>query len=131
MIAHYSSDEVNRHLVRRWAAAAGVRAVAPAVGRPGAPDRSVRGVILDLDFLPHPYRAEWVGRVLAGECRSPVLVHWHGIADTEAAALRRAGARVVRGRLKASAFARWLGDAAVRATGVGRARPRCGRPAAV
>ena len=125
-IAHYSSDEVNRYLVRRWAAAASVRSVAPGVGRPMAPGRSVKGVVLDLDFLPHPYRAGWCTRALAGEFESPVLVHGHGITDTECEALRRAGARVVRGRLKAAAFARWLGETATRAGSAERAGPRCG-----
>jgi len=115
-IAYYTTDEVNRFFVRRWARAAGVRVVCPA--GPRLIDGGGGAVILDLDFLPAEVRAGWLGRVRAGGVAGPVLVHGHNIADGDAAALGRLGVRVCRGRVRRAALDGWL-DAL--ATHAGRA----------
>jgi hypothetical protein len=102
-IAYLGLDEVNKGLVRHWAArrGAGVEDVA----LPGAaglgPDVAV---VLDLDHLPEPWRRDWVERLAAGR---PALAHGYNLTDGQAAALRRAGVTVVRRRLTAWHVSRW------------------------
>jgi hypothetical protein len=107
-IAYFTLDDVNRHLVRRWAAGAGAR-VRCLAGRlsAGGPDGAA-AVVLDLDFLPPDVRTDWVRCVRAGEVGCPVLAHGHNISDADAAALGRGGARVCRGRLRRAVLVGWL-----------------------
>ena len=73
----------------------------------GVPAES--GIVVDLDFLPEPHRANWIGRALTGAFAGPVLVHGHGLSDSEASALSRRGMTVCRGRLRRRAFRKWVG----------------------
>ena len=97
-IAYFSLDDVNRALVRRWAAGQGVRVVCPSVRAVGEPVAAA--TVVDLDFLPDPYRVDWIAQVLAGAVEVPVLVHGHRLTDAEAASLARRGVVVCRGRLR-------------------------------
>ena len=106
-IAHITLDEVNRALVRSWMKATGLRVARPTgAGLVWAADGSA--VVLDLDHLPPDVRAGWVRRVVTGEVGGPVLVHGHNITEAEAAALRRSGVSVCRGRIRRSAVRAWL-----------------------
>jgi hypothetical protein len=104
-IAYYSMDEVNRALVQRWGGREGIRALGPAL--PGCGE-TADAVVLDLDFLPEPYRSAWLSAVLAGAVRVPVLVHGHGITDAEFAALRRRRVIICPGRLRREFFLCWV-----------------------
>jgi hypothetical protein len=111
-IAYYTTDEVNRYIVRRWARQTGVRVVCPAGG--GLANGGGGPVVLDFDFLPADVRDEWLRRVRAGALSGPVLVHGHNIADADAAELARLGIHVCRGRVRRTALDGWLDAAAVR-----------------
>ncbi|HJZ93385.1 MAG TPA: hypothetical protein VKE40_21085 [Gemmataceae bacterium] len=104
-IAYYSTDEVNRALVCRWASRVNTRLMRPTLS---AAEPRADAKVFDLDFLPDSYRAAWVSRLLAGEVRGPVLVHGHRITDAEAGALSRRGVNVSRGCLRRSKFLVWL-----------------------
>jgi hypothetical protein len=105
-ITYYTTDEVNRFIVRRWGRQAGVRIAHPAGDRLSVD--SAGPVILDLDFLPTDVRADWLGRLRAGNVAGPVLVHGHNIADADAAALACLGVHVCRGRVRRLALDGWL-----------------------
>jgi hypothetical protein len=111
-ITYYTTDEVNRYIVRRWARQAGVRIMCPAGG--GLANGCAGPVALDLDFLPDEVRAEWLRRVRAGAVTGPVLVHGHNIADDDAAALARLRVHVCRGRVRRAALIGWLDAATAR-----------------
>jgi hypothetical protein len=111
-IAYYTTDEVNRYIVRQWGRRAGIRVECLAGGRLAAGGDGP--VILDLDFLPTDGRVDWLGRLRAGQIAGPVLVHGHNIADADAAALARLGVHVCRGRLRRAALGGWLDAATVR-----------------
>jgi hypothetical protein len=113
-IAYFSTDEVNRALVCRWASRVNARLTRLTLSAEQPP---ADATVFDLDFLPDPYRATWVSRLLAGEVRGPVLVHGHRITDAEVGALGRHGAEVCRGRLRRSTFLAWLAACRVAATG--------------
>jgi hypothetical protein len=114
-IAYYTTDEVNRFLVRRWAGREGIRVVTPVVqSRADAYDGPV---VLDFDNLPEATRADWLRRLTAGTRTGPALVHGHNIADAEATALRTHGDWVCRGRVRRAALCRWLVAATVPVTG--------------
>jgi hypothetical protein len=113
-ITYYTTDEVNRYIVRQWGRRAGIRVECPAGGRLAARDDGP--VILDLDFLPVDVRADWLGRLRAGQIAGPVLVHGHNIADADAAALAGHGVKVCRGRVRRAALERWLKAAATGST---------------
>jgi hypothetical protein len=105
-ITYYTTDEVNRYIVRQWGRRAGIRVECPAGGRPAAGGDGP--VILDLDFLPVDVRADWLGRLRAGRIAGPVLVHGHNIADADATALTGRGVKVCRGRVRRAALNGWL-----------------------
>jgi hypothetical protein len=105
-IAYYTTDEVNRHIVRQWGRRSGIRIVHP-TGKHLSAD-SAGPIILDLDFLPVDVRNEWLRRTRAGTVTGPVLVHGHNIADADADALQRLGAHVCRGRVRRMALDGWL-----------------------
>jgi hypothetical protein len=104
-ITYFSIDEVNRLLVRRWAAGQGARVVCPSVQSIVEP---LEGVVLDFDFLPEPYRSNWLHLALTGEIPGPVLVHGHGLTDSEARGLARRGVTVCRGRLRRRVLRQWV-----------------------
>lgn len=112
-IAYYTTDEVNRFIVRRWGRRAGIRIDCPGGG--GLVTDCDVPVILDFDFLPAEVRAAWLAQLRAGRIAGPVLVHGHNIVDADAAALARSGAHVCRGRVRWAALDGWLDAAAVRA----------------
>lgn len=116
-IAYYSTDEVNRYIVRRWARQADIRVMCPVGG--GLAAEFDGPVILDLDFLPAEVLTVWLGRLRAGQIAVPILVHGHNIADTDAAALTRRGVHVCRGRVRRAALDQWLEAATVRSGQVG------------
>ena len=120
-IAYLTLDDVNRDLVRRWAARTGARVAYPACLPSAGPPAGAAAVILDLDFLPPDVQADWVRQAVAGSVRCPVLAHGHNVSESDAAALHRAGVRVCHGRLRRAALEDWLGD--VRRTAGGRAVP--------
>jgi hypothetical protein len=104
-IAYYSLDEVNRLLVRQWAKRQGLRLACPSVGSVGDPIAA--GMIVDLDFMPEPFRTSWLDRAKAGAVEGPVLIHGHGLTDDEARGLIRRGLTVCRGRLRRRIFRDW------------------------
>jgi hypothetical protein len=105
-IEYFSIDEVNRVLVRQWAAGEGARVVCPNVQTIGGP---AAGMMLDLDFVPEPYRTRWLNQALSGTVEGPVLVHGHGLTDSEANGLAERGVTVCRGRLRRRVLRYWVG----------------------
>src|SRR5262245_23444184 len=102
-IVYLTLDDVNRFMVRCWAAGDTFRVDCPAANAPVASVDGADAVILDLDHLPEPFRAAWLAPVPGGL----TLDHGHNIADTDAAALRRRGMRVCRGRLRRGLVSVW------------------------
>jgi hypothetical protein len=102
-IAYLGTDEVNAALVRRWAARQGASVETVALPDVAGLEPDV-AVVLDLDHLPEPWRRQCLARVAVERA---VLAHGYNVTDEEAAALRRAGAAVVRRRLTAWHFTRW------------------------
>jgi hypothetical protein len=115
-IAYYTTDEVNRYIVQQWGRRVGVRIAHPVGGR--LPADSVGPVIFDLDFLPADVRADWLGRLRAGQIAGPVLVHGHNIADADASTLALLGVHVCRVRVRRAALVKWL-DAVAAGSQVG------------
>jgi hypothetical protein len=107
-IAYVTLDDVNRFVVRRWTGGNNIRVECPAVTAPAAIIDTADAILLDLDHLPEPFRAAWLERVLTNGMAGRVLVHGHNITDAEAAALRRRGVRVCRGRLRRGLLDAWV-----------------------
>jgi hypothetical protein len=104
-IAYFSTDEVNRVLVRRWAAGQGARVYCPSVGLVAEP---AAAIVLDLDFVPEPYRTAWLDQIMSGMADGLVLVHGHSVTDTEALGLAQRGVTVCRGRLRRRVLRDWV-----------------------
>ena len=109
-IAYVTLDDVNRFVVQRWAGRGRFQLDGPAANQPHARLDAAGAVILDLDHLPAPFRAAWLARILNDALAGRALVHGYNIADADAAALRRRGVRVCRGRLRRGFFFAWLGE---------------------
>jgi hypothetical protein len=93
-IAYLSTDEVNRHLADRMAAACGVtlHALSP---RDPPPDGRFDAVLYDPDSMPPACREEIIASILAGPPTRPVAVHSYNL-DIRADALRDKGVVVTR-----------------------------------
>jgi hypothetical protein len=110
-IAYLSTDEVNRHLAGRMAAACGetLHLLSPNDPMPEGP---FDAVIYDLDSIPSACREEIVASALADRATRPVAVHSYNL-DTQADALRGKGVVVTRrlGPVVLRALSRSLGQA--------------------
>jgi hypothetical protein len=93
-IAYLSTDEVNRHLAGRMAAACGAK-LHPLSPKDPPPDGRFDAVLYDLDSMPLACREEIVASALAGPPTRPVAVHSSNL-DTRADALRNKGVVVTR-----------------------------------
>jgi hypothetical protein len=107
-ITYFSTDEVNRFLVGRWAPRAGGRVCFPKENQSMDRGHWNSPVILDLDGLSPVVRANWLRQLSAGAI--PALVHGHNISDADAAGLRRLEIRVCQGRVRRTVLCEWIGE---------------------
>jgi hypothetical protein len=94
LIAYLSTDEVNRHLAGRMAAACGAT-LHPLSPKDPPPDGRFDAVLYDPDSMPPASREEIVASALAGPPTRPVAVHSYNL-DMRADALRNRGIVVTR-----------------------------------
>jgi hypothetical protein len=93
-IAYLSTDEVNRHLAGRMAAACRAT-LHPLSPKDPPPDGRFDAVLYDLDSMPPACREEIVASTLAGPPTRPMEVHSYNL-DMRADALRDKGVVVTR-----------------------------------
>jgi hypothetical protein len=95
ILAYISHDEVNLHLARELADAAGAL-LCPLFVRDRSSAVSFDAILCDLDCLPATERAATLKALLAGPLTCPVGVHSYNLERPEVRALRAKGIDVSR-----------------------------------
>jgi hypothetical protein len=119
-IAYCSTDELNRDLAEKMAAACGLT-LCPLDPKDASPNEAFEAVLVDGDFWPIEKYREVLAELLAGQGVGVVAVHGYNLADDQVEALREQSVGIHR-RLRPRLFR--LLRRAIRASRPGQARSR-------